>query len=275
MIPVRFNLTGGLSRSFGISTLAGGLASIKLALPVAHIEAGVRTGNFESPEEINRKLCDHIATINFSATKLSYQNLKNEGISDVRNCFCGDVMYDMVLNTKLIKPQIKLPDKYILATIHRQENTDNKEVLKNIFINLINLSKTINIIFPMHPRTKQRLKEINLYDIVCKSLNVIEPQSYNNLLNLIKYSEMVVSDSGGVPKEAAFLKTPSIFIGEQIVWTELLEQNWSYLITPEKINKLITVYNKFKNTKNRKSLFGFGDGNAANKIAETMNRIIL
>ena len=257
------------------STLAGGLASVKLGLPVAHIEAGVRTGNIHSPEEVNRKLCDHISTINFSPTQLSYQNLKDEGLVDSQNIYCGDVMYDMVINTKLKKLEIDLPKRYVLATIHRQENTDQNEILNNIFLNLMNLAKNINIIFPMHPRTKQRLKEINLYDIVCKSLNVIEPQSYNNLLNLIKYSEMVVSDSGGVPKEAAFLKTPSIFIGEQIVWTELLEQNWSYLITPEKINKLITVYNKFKNTKKRKLLFGFGDGNAANKIAETMNRIIL
>ena len=98
------------------STLAGGLAAIKLDLPIAHIEAGVRTGNLESPEEINRKLCDHLATINFSPTKLSYENLKNEGISESKNFFCGDVMYDMVLQSKLIKPQIALPNKYVLAT---------------------------------------------------------------------------------------------------------------------------------------------------------------
>ena len=255
------------------STLAGGLASIKLALPVAHIEAGVRTGNFESPEEINRKLCDHIATINFSATKLSYQNLKNEGISDVRNCFCGDVMYDMVLNTKLIKPQIKLPDKYVLATIHRQENTDKKEVLNDIFINLINLSKTINIIFPMHPRTKKKLEEINLYEKVINNLNIIEPQGYHNLLYIIKHSEIVISDSGGVPKEAAFLGIPSICIGNKIIWIELYDQKWSYLLPAININNLLKTYNLFKDIKSRKKLEGFGNGKAADKIAKFFSKL--
>jgi len=254
------------------STLAGGLASIKLDLPIAHIEAGIRTGNFSSPEEINRKLCDHMATVNFSPTRLSYENLKNEGVNDARNIFCGDVMYDMVKNTKLKKHKIKLPEKYVLATIHRQENTDKGEVLKSIFLNLINLSKNIHIVFPMHPRTKRKLMEINLYEKVEKSLNIIEPQSYNNLLNLIKFSEMVISDSGGVPKEAAFLKTPSIFIGENIVWFELFEQKWSYLLTSDKINNLLTVYNSFKHNEKRRLLKGFGNGKAASKIAEFLNR---
>lgn len=255
------------------STLAGGLASIKLGFPVAHIEAGVRTGNLESPEEINRKLCDHIATINFSATKLSYENLKSEGLSQSRNILCGDVMYDMALSAKLIKPQIFLPQKYILATIHRQENTDNVEVLNKIFLNLIKLSETINVLIPMHPRTKNKLKEINLYKKVAKNLNVIEPQSYNNLLYLIKSSEIVISDSGGIPKEAAFLGVPSICIGNKIIWYELYEQNWSFLLTPNKINKLLTTYNLFKNIKVRRKLKGFGNGKASEKIAKFLSKI--
>ncbi len=255
------------------STLAGGLASIKLGLPIAHIESGIRTENINSPEEINRKLCDHIATINFTPTQLSYENLKKEGFSDNRNIFCGDVMYDLVKSTKLEKSNIKLPKKYVLATIHRQENTDKIETLNNIFVNLIDLSKKVNVVFPMHPRTKRKLTEINLYDKVEKNLNILEPQSYNNILNLIKFSDMVVSDSGGLPKEAAFLKIPSIFIGENIVWFELLEQNWSYLLNPSKINNLVSVYNLFKNDEKRKLLEGFGDGKAAIKIAEYMHRI--
>ncbi len=253
------------------STLAGGLAAIKLDLPVAHIEAGVRTGNLESPEEINRKLCDHLATINFSPTKLSYENLKNEGISESKNYFCGDVMYDMVLQSKLIKPQIGLPNKYILATIHRQENTDNKEVLNDIFLNLINLSSNVKVIFPMHPRTKKKLIEINLYEKVINNLNVIEPQGYQNLLYLIKHSELVISDSGGIPKEAAFLGKASIYVGTKIIWMELYCQNWSYLLHPNNINNLIKVYNKFKDNKNRKKLEGFGNGKASDKIAKFLS----
>ena len=255
------------------STLAGGLASIKLGFPVAHIEAGVRTGNPESPEEINRKLCDHIATINFSATKLSYENLKSEGLSQSRNIFCGDVMYDMVLSTKSIKPKIILPKKYVLATIHRQENTDNVELLNKIFLNLIKLSETINVLIPIHPRTKNKLKAINLYDKVANNLNIIEPQSYNNLLYLIKSSEIVISDSGGIPKEAAFLGVPSICIGNKIIWYELYEQNWSFLLTTDKINNLLETYNLFKNIKVRKKLKGFGNGKASEKIAKLLSKI--
>jgi UDP-GlcNAc3NAcA epimerase len=254
------------------STLAGGLAAIKLGFPIAHVEAGVRTGNTDSPEEINRKLCDHLATINFSPTILSHKNLKNEGINDSRNNFCGDVMYDMVLTTKLIKPLISLPDKYVLATIHRQENTDNKEFLNDIFLNLIKLSKNIDIVFPMHPRTKRKLEEINLYKKVINSLNIIEPLGYNNLLYIIKNSKIVISDSGGVPKEAAFLGIPSIYIGNKIIWSELYNQTWSYLLTLNNINNLLETYNLFKNIKGRKKLEGFGDGKASIKIADFLSK---
>lgn len=255
------------------TTLAGGLAAIKLDLPIAHIEAGVRTKNINSPEEINRKLCDHMADINFCPTTLSNENLKKEGISGTKNIFFGDVMFDMVVDTHLRKPDIKLPEKYVLATIHRQENTDQSEILKKIFMNLINLSETIDILFPMHPRTVRKLKEINLYHKVVESLNVIEPQSYNNILYLTKFSEMVISNSGGVPKEAAFLGIPSIFIGENIVWEELFEQNWSYLLIPDQVNDLLNIFNKVKNNKSRKTISGFGDGKAASKIAKFMNEI--
>ena len=255
------------------STLAGGLAAAKLSMPIAHIEAGVRTGNTDSPEEINRKLCDHLATINFSPTILSYNNLKREGLSDSRNYFCGDVMFDMVLNTRFKKPNIRLPDKYVLATIHRQENTDSKEVLNDIFLNLISLSATINILLPMHPRTKKKLKEIKLYEKVINSLNVLEPQSYNSLLYLIKHSEIVISDSGGIPKEAAFLGKPSIYIGNKIIWYELYDQNWSYLLTPSNANSLLQTYNLCAETLDRKKLEGFGNGKASEKIAKFLSKL--
>jgi UDP-GlcNAc3NAcA epimerase len=123
----------------------------------------------------------------------------------------------------------------------------------------------------MHPRTKKKLIEINLYEKVINSLNIIEPQGYQNLLYLIKHSELVISDSGGIPKEAAFLGKASIYIGTKIIWIELYRQNWSYLLHSNNINDLEKVYNKFKNNKNRKKLEGFGNGKASDKIAKFLS----
>lgn len=252
------------------STVAGALAAVKLNIPIAHIESGVRTKNYKSPEEINRKICDHIATVNFSPTIMSYKNLKKEGLEG-RRIFCaGDVMYDMVINAKLKKPDLKLPDKYILVTIHRQENTDNITFLKRIFSTLIKLSKNICVLLPLHPRTKKKLIDANLYEKVKDNLNIIDPQSYSNLLYLIKKSEIVISDSGGVPKEAAFLDVPSIFIGDNIVWQELFDQNWTLLISPRNVQDILFNYNEFKKSVQRKRIQGFGEGSAAVKIAEIL-----
>ena len=252
------------------STVAGALAAVKLNIPVAHIEGGVRTKNYTSPEEINRKICDHLATINFPPTLMSYKNLEKEGIRGSRNTFSGDVMYDMVINTKLQKPDIELPNNYVLATIHRQENTDNKTYLEKIFISLIELSKNIPILIPLHPRTKKKLIDSNLYEKIKKNLIIINPQNYNNLLYLIKASDIVVSDSGGVPKEAAFLGVPSIFIGDNIVWQELLEQNWTSIMSPMNADSIMMHYNKMKNKTDKKVLNGFGAGDAAIKIAKVL-----
>ena len=179
----------------------------------------------------------------------------------------------MVLNTRLKKPKISLPDKYVLATIHRQENTDSKQVLNDIFVSLINLSNNINILFPMHPRTNKKLKEINMYEKVINNLTVIEPQSYNNLLYLIKHCRIVISDSGGIPKEAAFLGKPSIYIGNKIIWYELYEQNWSYLLTPSNAYDLLKTYNLFTEIIDRKKLKGFGNGKASEKIAKFLSKL--
>ena len=252
------------------STLAGALASSKLCLPLAHVEGGVRTKNNSSPEEINRKICDHLATVNFPPTIMSYKNLEKEGITGSRNTFFGDVMYDMVVNTELKKPDIELPNNYVLATIHRQENTDNKTYLKKIFISLIELSKDIPVLIPLHPRTKKKLIDANLYESIQNNLTIITPQSYNNLLYLIKASEIVVSDSGGVPKEAAFLGVPSIFIADSIVWQELLEQDWTLLVPPMNAESIILHYKKIKNKVEKRTLNGFGAGDAAIKIAKVL-----
>ena len=253
------------------STLAGALAAAKLNIAIAHIEGGVRTKNYFSPEEINRKICDHISTVNFPPTTMSYNNLQKENITGNQNIFIGDVMYDMVLNAKLEKPEIILKRSFILCTIHRQENTDNPSSLKKIFLTLIELSKKICVIIPLHPRTKKKLVDHGLYEKVKANLNIIEPQSYSNLLYLIKKSEIVISDSGGVPKEAAFLNVPSIFLGDNIVWQELVDQRWTLLISPKNIKTILTNYKGFIKLSERRPIKDFGDGNSAISIAKTLS----
>ena len=251
------------------STVAAGLAAVKLGIPIAHIEGGVRTKNYSSPEEINRKICDHISTVNFAPTISSKNNLLAEGIESKKVFFSGDVMYDMAINFKPSEfTNIDIPKNFVLATIHRQENTDDFKVLKSIFNALINLSSLIPVIMPLHPRTKNKLMEGGIYNKVIKKLRIIEPLSYSKLLYLIKLSKLIISDSGGVPKEAAFLKVPSIFIGDNIVWHELVEQKWTLLLPPSKIKNLESYYTKIVSKKVPSSLSGFGDANASIKIAD-------
>ncbi|MDB9971246.1 UDP-N-acetylglucosamine 2-epimerase (non-hydrolyzing) [Alphaproteobacteria bacterium] len=251
------------------STVAGALAAVKLNIPLAHIEGGVRTKYYTSPEEINRKICDHISTVNFAPTISSKNNLLAEGIDPKKVFFSGDVMYDMAINFRPSEcTNIDVPENFVLATIHRQENTDDFKVLKSIFKELINLSSVIPVIMPLHPRTKNKLIEGGFYNKVMKKLRIIEPLSYSNLLYLIKLSKLVISDSGGVPKEAAFLKVPSIFIGDNIVWHELVEQKWTLLLPPSKIKNLESYYTKIVSKKVPSSLSGFGDANASIKIAD-------
>ena len=253
------------------STVAGALAAVKLNIPIAHIEGGVRTLNINSPEEINRRICDQISSINFTPTLSANNNLIREGYSKDKVFFAGDVMYDMAINSNVVRPKnFNTPKDYVLATIHRQEHTDNNIILKSIFKELIKLSNIIPVIMPLHPRTKSKLIEEDIYDKVKTRLELIEPQEYNNLLYYIKSSKMVISDSGGVPKEAAFLGVPSIFIGENIVWQELVDQEWTSLLIPKNINQLESHFKKIMNKNLSAKLSGFGNGDASIKIAEIL-----
>jgi len=251
------------------TTLAAALAAVKLNMSVVHIEAGLRSPSMQPPEEVNIRICDHISTINFVPTISAYNNLINEGINKSNIKFCGDVMYDTTLySVKFNKENIDLPKKYALVTIHRAENTDNKIYLKNIVKGLINLSSEIELVFPMHPRTKIYLEKEKLYNLLSKCVKIIEPQKHSILLNIIKNSEFVISDSGGVPKEAAFLTKKSIIIRDYAVWNELIEQKWSILVQPIKAEKLLFYYKKLLNMKHNNNIKGFGNGNAAKKIAK-------
>jgi UDP-GlcNAc3NAcA epimerase len=253
------------------STLAGALAAAKLHIPVFHIEAGLRSFNKRMPEEVNRILTDHISSLLFSPTQTSIDNLKNEGVVDsVHNV--GDVMYDAVLyNTKLAEDKVDIASygvqskEYILATIHRAENTDDKERLQAIFESLNKLDKTV--ILPLHPRTEKKLKDFQLYHLVESSnvIKVIEPVSYLEMLLLEANAYSIVTDSGGVQKEAYFMKVPCFTLRDQTEWVETVDIGWNTLVDPVKmdLNILINTPHTAKYVENI-----YGDGNASSAIVK-------
>ncbi len=219
------------------STLAGALAAAKQNIPVAHVEAGLRSFKKSMPEEINRVLTDQLSSLLFCPTKTSVQNLKKEGITKGVH-LVGDVMYDSLRQhikraEKIsgIMKELKLSKKaFFLATIHRAENTDVEDNLRKIAEILCGLEK--KTVFPVHPRTRRSLSDSNLLgDLESKPhLLMIDPVSYLDMLVLEKNASCVLTDSGGVQKEACFLKTPCLTLREETEWVETVESDWNELV---------------------------------------------
>jgi len=218
------------------STLAGALAASKLHIQIAHVEAGLRSYHRRMPEEINRVLTDHLSTILFCPTRTAVKNLAQEGITDDKRsgqrkvCQVGDVMYDATLVFKSFarKPEFYIPDKFILATLHRAENTDNKERLVAISSALGEISRTTPIVLPIHPRTRKKMAELNI--IVDPSIMVVNPVSYLVMLYLLDHCQLVMTDSGGLQKEAYFRAKPCITLRDETEWVELVELGVNTLV---------------------------------------------
>jgi len=218
------------------STLAGALAASKLHVKLAHVEAGLRSFNKRMPEEINRVLTDHVSDILFCPTQTAVENLKNEGITK-GVYLVGDVMFDALLHFSKISDMksnilerlnIK-PKEYYLATIHRAENTDNYERLKNILTSFSKLDKIV--VFPIHPRTKKMINYHGLDDLIGKgNIKVIDPVGYLDMLNLEKNAKAILTDSGGVQKEAFWLKIPCITLRDETEWIETVNLGWNRLV---------------------------------------------
>lgn len=213
------------------STLAGALSAVKLHIPVAHIEAGLRSFNKKMPEEINRILTDQISDYLFVPSGVAKQNLLNEGIKEEKIFVVGDIMYDVSLyyKNKIIKPiwfeSLNL-NKFILCTIHRAENTDDYNKLKNIFEGLGATNK--DIILPLHPRTVNKIKEFNIK--LPKNIYIVEPVGYLEMVWLEVNSDLIVTDSGGVQKEAYFHGKYCITLREETEWVELVERGFNALV---------------------------------------------
>ena len=265
------------------STLAGALAAAKMNIPVAHVEAGLRSYNMEMPEEINRILTDRISTLLFCPTAKAVINLEREGIliednntltdrQQVTALNIGDVMFDaMLFYKKVAKPTTKLKNfvdrfngKYYLATIHRAENTDNPENLISIIMALENISAQVPVIIPLHPRTRKMLA---MNKVQLTKTYVTEPVGYFDMLYLLNNCRAVFTDSGGVQKEAYFFEKPCVILRQQTEWTELVDNGFSTL-TGADCQKILEAEQQLSLLNDDYSLKLYGDGNAGEKIVE-------
>ncbi|MEC7746576.1 MAG: UDP-N-acetylglucosamine 2-epimerase (non-hydrolyzing) [Candidatus Neomarinimicrobiota bacterium] len=248
------------------TTLATGLAATKLNIPVAHVEAGLRSHNREMPEEINRILTDHISDYLFAPTLTAMENIKIENLYG-KPFLVGDVMYDSLLYYGKIAEQksrilknLKLKQKeYILLTLHRPYNVDNIQKLQNIFSALKQTKRFI--VLPVHPRSRKMIESTNT--IIPENISIIEPLGYLDFIFLQKYSEKIITDSGGIQKEAYLNGIPCITIRPETEWIETVKAGWNVLVGDKK-DQLIENCLHFKPSHNRPRYFG--DGNSSKKI---------
>lgn len=255
------------------STLAGALAASKLHVPVAHVEAGLRSFMMAMPEEQNRRLTDHISTWLFCPTETAIKNLTKEGIvhTDMpwnpdNKCVAltGDIMYDASLYYRSINKVPNDEKDFILLTIHRQENTDNIERLSSI-VKAINSLDTFKFIFPVHPRTTKILAQAGLE--FKKRVKLIEPVGYFEMLKLEENCSLVLTDSGGVQKEAFFFQKPCITLRDSTEWVELVEHGWNTIVGAN-TEKIISAVKNINTPSIYPSLYG--DGKTAEKIIEIL-----
>ena len=247
------------------STLAGAIVASKLHIKLAHIEAGLRSFNMKMPEEVNRILTDRVSQILFCPTDTAVQNLENEGYDnlDVKVVKSGDVMQDGAIFYKSLakKPSYDIQNEYILCTIHRAENTDDEKRLKNIFAALNEIAEQKQIILPLHPRTKKILKELQ---INTDRLTIIDPVGYLGMVWLIDNCSLVMTDSGGLQKEAYFFEKQCITLRDETEWVELVENGFNTLVGADK-TKILTAFNN-TTAFSDKGLDLYGGGKASKNI---------
>ena len=255
------------------TTIAGALAAAKMHIPVAHVEAGLRSFDRTMPEEINRVLTDHCSDLLFCPTDAAVRNLKAEGITKgVSNT--GDVMVETLENNRRIAEKsdilekLKLKKKgYIVATVHRAGNTDQKENLENIVSAFLDSGE--KIVFPVHPRVEKYLKEYGLYGKLEKNIILTKPLGYLEFLKLTSSAKKILTDSGGVQKEAYMLKVPCITMRENTEWVETVEDGWNVLVGADR-EKIENAIKEFAPEKEQKSSYGKGD--AGEKIVKAINK---
>jgi UDP-GlcNAc3NAcA epimerase len=261
------------------STLAGALAAAKLHIPVAHVEAGLRSFNMAMPEEVNRILTDRISRWLFTPTEGAAQHLRHEGVESEKIIPVGDVMYDVALHHgRRVRPgegmmaRLNLsPQAYILATIHRAENTDQPERLAIIVDALIEASSHLPVIWPLHPRTRSVLQMAGKLESLAKKVKLIDPVGYLDMVQLEKFAALIATDSGGVQKEAFFHQVPCITLRYETEWVELLEAGWNRLVPPSSVNAVLAGIAAVLGSRGM-VVQPYGTGDAAKKIVAQLAR---
>ena len=263
------------------STLAGALAAAKLHIPVAHVEAGLRSNNPAMPEEINRVLSDHVSSLLLCPTQTAVNNLRQEGFpfqamgrngirAAQRIVNTGDIMFDAVLYYReRAKEQITLDafglshQNYVLCTLHRQENTDDPERLHSILSVLRSIAQDQPVVLPLHPRTNAKLAQQNMSDVL-RGLTILDPLPYLDMQRLQMSAQLILTDSGGMQKEAYFHQVPCITLRDETEWVETVKAGWNQLVGA-RAEEILNAYRNARPPSARTENL-YGDGNAVHSI---------
>lgn len=262
------------------STLAGALAAAKLHFPVAHVEAGLRSFNRRMPEEVNRVLTDHASDLLFAPTETAVANLQAEGFGESRIEHVGDVMYDAARffadraeRESAVLERLGLRSgAFVLATVHRAENTDDRERLTAIFDALTAVSEDIEVVVPLHPRTRLALKEIGDLQAASEPLVLTDPVGYLDMVMLERHARLIVTDSGGVQKEAYFHRTPCVTVRDETEWVELVDLGWNRLAPPASSTQVERVVRAMlaEDSEGREGS-PYGTGDSADRIVRCLS----
>ena len=259
------------------STIAGALAAAKLHVPVAHVEAGMRSFNRRMPEELNRVLTDHLATLNLTSTSTATAHLATEGIDGDRVLEVGDVMYDAALfygerageRGELLARLGVESGAFLLATTHRAENTDDPDRMNAIVEAFIELGRDHSIVLPLHPRTRAVLEGSGDLERLADSITLCEPLGYLDMVALERDAALVVTDSGGVQKEAFFHGTPCVTLRDETEWVELVDAGWNAIVPPCAAADIVSGVRDSIGTRGS-DIEPYGRGNAAERVVDAL-----
>ena len=259
------------------STLAGALAAAKLRVPIAHVEAGLRSFNRNMPEEINRVLTDHVSELLFAPTEAAVVNLRREGLAPERVHLVGDVMYDAALFYKDsaerrsdLQARLGLTGgDYVLATVHRAENTDDPRRLRAIFEGLQQVARRCVVVVPLHPRTRGVLEQGGDADSLTEGLLLTGPLGYLDMVSAESHARVIATDSGGVQKEAYFHGVPCVTLREETEWVELVTTGWNRLAPPVSAEDVAEAILGAVGTRGQPSAL-YGQGDASARIAAVL-----
>lgn len=256
------------------STLAAALAASKLHIPIAHVEAGLRSFNMRMPEEVNRIVADRLSTLLLCPTEAAITNLRREGVTDGVH-LVGDVMYDVALHFsraadehgQLLAQLGLVPQAYALATCHRAETTDDPAQLEGVVRGLAEIARQLPVVLPIHPRTRGKLAEFGLTERLA-GVQLIEPVSYLDMVTLEKNAAVIVTDSGGIQKEAFFYRVPCVTTRRETEWVETVDAGWNVLVGTDSEAMVSAVASRAQ--RERLDAQPYGEGDAANRILDLL-----